>query len=64
MKLQAIHSNEINNDIVDTDVNDNLNEYENMIGNAPTCNSCGYFVIHWGSCHRCLNCGYFQEIKV
>ena len=30
---------------------------EEMMGDAPLCDTCGHITVRNGSCYRCLNCG-------
>ena len=53
------HSNENDDNVIASEVvDDNLNKHlENMMGDAPICDSCGHITVRNGSCYRCLNCG-------
>jgi ribonucleoside-diphosphate reductase alpha chain len=33
-----------------------MEEYLDMSG-APSCHTCGAFMVRNGSCHRCMSCG-------
>lgn len=32
-------------------------QFEDMMGDAPPCNSCGHITVRSGACYKCLNCG-------
>lgn len=32
-------------------------QLENMMGDAPVCDSCGHITVRNGACYKCLNCG-------
>jgi len=32
-------------------------QFENLMGDAPPCDSCGHITVRNGACYRCLNCG-------
>lgn len=31
--------------------------YENLMGDAPACSTCGHTTVRNGACYRCMNCG-------
>ena len=32
-------------------------QLEEMMGDAPVCDSCGHITVRNGACYKCLNCG-------
>jgi ribonucleoside-diphosphate reductase alpha chain len=32
-------------------------QLEEMMGDAPFCDSCGHITVRNGACYKCLNCG-------
>ncbi|GMV17217.1 MAG: vitamin B12-dependent ribonucleotide reductase [Polyangiaceae bacterium] len=44
--------------LVGTDVHGALDaQLEEMMGDAPVCDSCGHITVRNGACYKCLNCG-------
>lgn len=39
------------------DKNQGKKMYEDLMGEAPPCNTCGHITVRNGTCYRCMNCG-------
>jgi hypothetical protein len=43
---------------IETDSQGGLSDLlKSMMGDAPSCSSCGHITVRNGTCYRCLNCG-------
>ncbi len=52
---QEKEKDEQKSDVNNLDSNDQA--LSNMMGDAPTCPTCGHITVRNGSCYKCLNCG-------
>lgn len=56
-EANASASNKAEPEIGTAETSSTDEQYANMMGDAPPCNSCGHITVRNGACFKCMNCG-------